>query len=171
MDFRQIISAFRHRHMQWSFMFSRFNGRPESRVSRSRRSICGSPRLCNRSAVCTLPLPAGIVPRGDPFARTVEMCFIVKFMFILFLPPTTAVQGKSGDGGGALRRGNHLVIPLSVSTNALVSGFKGRPYNPLYCSNDYWRLFRGPRRVWNLLTGNWRLCLPLWEAGEWSDGD
>ena len=100
MDFRQIISAFRHRHMQWSFMFSRFNGRPESRVSRSRRSICGSPRLCNRSAVCTLPLPAGIVPRGDPFARTVEMCFIVKFMFILFLPPTTAVQGRSGDGGG-----------------------------------------------------------------------
>jgi len=126
--FIQIISAFHHRHDDRSValtvpvygVFVRTSVQYISRVY--------------------LTPPAGTVPRGDAFARTVEMCFIVKFMFISFRPSGAATQAHSG--GGAVRLSDHLVIPLSVGTNAQVAGFKDRPYNPLHCSNDYSRLFR-----------------------------
>ena len=61
---------------------------------------CRAIHVCAIDQPGTLPPPASTVPRGDPFARTVEMCFIAKFMFISFLPQCTAAGRPWGGVAG-----------------------------------------------------------------------
>ena len=81
-------------------------------------------------------------------------------MFIPFIPSSIRPNGHAKKGVGGMKESpRYPVISWHLTSGSPAS--KADPIILLYCSNDYWRLFRGLRGLWNLLTGNWRLCLPL----------
>lgn len=154
-EFTQIISAFHHRHMRWSF--SRING-PSS------TPICA----IHHSCISYYLLPTQCPPPSVSRLLELSKCVLSLRLFISFLPSGATTQA---DGRWSWERGHSaisllsryqfgltlrspaskadLLIPFIVQM--ITRGyFAGRAAG----SGIYWR-------------GNWRLCLPLWVGGEW----
>jgi len=97
-------------------------------------NTCRATWLCKREhrPICTIDQRVNInasIPtsRRDPFTKTVEMCFIVKF---LFTQSWRLYTGSRAGAAGTLQSPRYPVI--SSGLNARVSDFKARPYNPLF---------------------------------------